>query len=135
MIEYEEQVRKFYSEIWDRKNYNEIPNVLHSNFVFRGSLGDEKTGHDGFKQYVEYVHSCLSNYKCTIEDIVIQQNKVFTKMNFTGIHSSEFLGFSPTNREVSWVGAALFTFSGNKVSNLWVLGDLKNLESQLENKT
>lgn len=132
---YEEQARKFYSEIWDKKNFEEISNILHEDFFFRGSLGQEKRGHEGFKEYVDFVHSALSNYKCTIEEFVAQPEKVFAKMVFTGIHESEFMGYPATGRQVSWTGAALFTFVGQKVSSLWVLGDLKGLEVQLANKT
>jgi predicted ester cyclase len=132
---YEEQVRKFYSEIWDKKNFEEIPNVLHENFSFRGSLGQEKRGHEGFKEYVDFVHSVLSNYECIIEELVAQPEKVFAKMVFTGIHESEFMGYPATGKQVSWAGAALFTFMGKKVSSLWVLGDLKSLETQLGNGT
>ena len=128
---HEKQVRKFYSEIWDKKNLAEIPHVLHQDFVFRGSLGQEKRGHTGFVEYLETVHSALSGYRCLIEDLIIESETVFAKMLFTGNHHGIFLGYSPTNKEVSWAGAALFKFSGEKVSSLWVLGDLKNLEQQL----
>jgi len=115
---YEEQVRKFYSEIWDKKNFEEISNVLHTDFSFRGSLGQEKYGHQGFREYVSFVHSGLSNYKCTIEELVIQPEKAFAKMIFTGVHASGFMGYPATNKQVSWAGAALFTFMGQKVSAL-----------------
>jgi len=131
---YEKQVRKFYSEIWDNKSFEEIPNILHEDFSFRGSLGEEKNGHEGFKEYVNYVHSALSNYKCVIEELVVQPEKAFAKMTFTGIHDSDFMDYPATGRQLSWVGAALFTFSRQKISGLWVLGDLKSLEKQLGNK-
>ena len=95
----------------------------------------EKHGHEGFRAYVNHVHSALSNYKCIVEDLVSQPEKVFAKMIFTGIHDSEFMGYPATGKRVSWAGAALFTFSGNKVTKLWVLGDLKNLEQQLSSNT
>ena len=128
---YEQQVRKFYSEIWDKKNLEEIPHVLHQDFAFRGSLGHEKHGHTGFIEYLETVHSALSGYKCLIEDLVTEPETVFVKMLFTGNHQGMFMGCSPTNKQVSWAGAGLFKFSGEKVSSLWVLGDVKNLERQL----
>ena len=134
MNNHEEQVRKFYTEIWDKRNFEEISNVLHKDFSFRGSLGQEKHGREGFKEYVNFVHSSLSNYKCIIEELVEQPGKVFAKMIFTGIHSSEFMSYAATGKQVSWAGAALFTFSGKKVSSLWVLGDLKSLEKHLGNK-
>ncbi len=135
MNELEAQVRKFYSEIWDRKNFEEIPNVLHRDVEFRGSLGQEKRGHSGIKEYIIFVHSALTNYRCIIDDIVVGQEKVFAKMTFTGFHSSEFMGFPATHKQVSWAGAALFNFFGTKISSLWVIGDIKDLERQLANKT
>ena len=132
MNKLEEQVRIFYSQIWDQQNYLEMANVLHSNFVFRGSLGQEKHGHEGFKEYALSVHSGLSEYKCTVEELVIQDQKVFAKMTFSGFHSAPFMGYAATNQQVSWAGAALFTFEDDKVACLWVLGDVINLQRQLE---
>ena len=53
-------------------------------------------------------------------------------MTFTGIHRDEFMGFNPTQKRVSWNGCALFTFEGDLIKDVWVLGDLKNLEDQLK---
>ena len=132
MTIFEQQVRTFYSEIWDKQNFDEIPNVLNADFVFRGSLGQEKKGFDGFKEYVLSVHAALSHYRCLIDDLVVEPNKVFAKMTFNGIHTAEFLGYAATNMRVTWAGAALFKFTNGKVTSLWVLGDLKTLEQQLE---
>ena len=133
MTIYEQQVRVFYSEIWDKQNYDEIPNVLNPEVVFRGSIGQEKKGFDEFRDYVHLIHGALSRYRCLIDELVVEPNKVFAKMTFTGIHTAEFLGYAATNMRVSWSGAALFSFADDKVSNLWVLGDIKGLEQQLEN--
>jgi predicted ester cyclase len=53
-------------------------------------------------------------------------------MKFIGIHTGSFLGYEPTNKEIFWSGAALFKFNGSHISELWVLGDLKGLETQLK---
>ncbi|MFV2033148.1 MAG: ester cyclase [Gammaproteobacteria bacterium] len=135
MDQYEAQVRKFYAEIWDKKNLAEIPNILHSDFLFRGSLGREERGHEGFATYVNDLHSALSDYHCLIEDIVVQPGKVFAKMLFGGVHDAEFMGYPATHKKISWAGAALFRFSGLKISQLWVLGDLKSLEQQLSHSS
>ena len=78
------------------------------------------------------VHKALDNYQCIIDELIEEDNKIFAKMKFTGVHQDEFMGYLPTNRSVSWVGCALFTFSKNKMSDIWVLGDLKGLEEQLK---
>ncbi len=127
-----DQVRKFYEALWDAHDKDEIPSVLHENFTFRGSLGQKKRGHAGFAEYVDMVHKALGDYKCIIEELVAEGNKVFAKMIFTGIHRDKFMDYSPTHKRVSWNGCALFTFEGELIKDVWVLGDLKNLEDQLK---
>lgn len=126
-----EQVRKFYEVIWNQHDKKSIPDVLHESFNFRGSLGLEKQGHSGFAEYLDMVHSALSDYKCTILEMVAEQSKVFAKMQFSGIHQGIFMGIKPTGHRVTWEGAALFHFKGGKVSSLWVLGDIVSLQAQL----
>ena len=129
---HKDQVRKFYEVLWDAHDKDAIPNVLHENFTFRGSLGQEKRGHAGFAEYVDMVHNALGDYKCLIEELVAEGNKVFAKMTFTGIHRDEFMGYLPTKKIVSWNGCALFTFEDELIKDVWVLGDLMNIEEQLK---
>jgi len=126
-----EIVYRFYEEIWNNGNKTVIPAILDASFTFRGSLGDEKQGYEGFIEYLDMVHNALDNYTCDIKDIVTEQSKAFAKVKFTGLHKSTFLGVEPTGKNLSWVAAALFGFKDNKIISLWVLGDLKSLESQL----
>lgn len=126
-----EQVEIFYLELWNNHNTDEIATVLHQDFTFHGSLGQERKGHDGFAEYVDMVHKALGDYKCRINDLVVEKPKAFARMTFSGIHTNDFMGFRPTGKRISWTRCALFTFEGEKVSDIWVLGDLKNLEDQL----
>ena len=126
-----EQVRKFYEILWDAHDKSAIPSLLHEKFTFRGSLGQVKKGHAGFAEYVDMVHRALGEYKCIIEELVAENNKVFAKMTFAGIHKDDFMGYAPTQKRVSWHGCALFTFDGELIKDVWVLGDLKTLEDQL----
>ncbi|HHJ13429.1 MAG TPA: hypothetical protein ENJ79_03505 [Gammaproteobacteria bacterium] len=126
-----ELVERFYDVIWNRHDKDAIPDVLHESFEFRGSLGQYKEGHSGFAEYLDMVHAGLGNYRCEILEIVAEPSKAFAKMRFSGLHKGRFMGFDASNRNVTWEGAALFYFEDKKISELWVLGDLKTLESQL----
>ena len=126
------QVQRFYRDLWNKHDKTAIPEVLHHDFTFRGSLGEEKRGHSGFADYVDMVHHALSDYHCQIDELVIEPPKAFARMTFQGIHVNPFRGFEPTGKSVSWAGAALFTFAGEKVKDVWVLGDLFGLETTLK---
>ncbi len=113
-----QQVETFYHVIWNQHDKSAIPDVLSENFEFRGSLGLLKQGHTGFSEYLDMVHQALGNYRCDIEELLCDENRVFAKMLFSGIHRNEFMGYPATGREVSWQGAALFHFSDGLVAKL-----------------
>ncbi|MDH5766528.1 MAG: ester cyclase [Gammaproteobacteria bacterium] len=127
-----QQVQKFYDVIWNAYDKSAIPSVLHEDVSFRGSLGQEKRGHKGFAEYVDTVHKALGNYRCDIQELICEDNKVFARMIFSGIHQNEFLGYLPTMKKLSWAGCAVFTFNDDRMLDIWVLGDLKGLEAQLQ---
>jgi len=131
-----EQVMRFYEEIWNNHDKSVIPDVLHESFQFRGSLGPEKQGHKGFIEYLDMVHAALGDYRCEIKEMISEESKVFAKMQFSGKHQGEFMGFKPTGRILTWAGAALFNFKNGKALGLWVLGDIASLQAQLnDNQT
>jgi len=125
-------VTKFYQVLWDAQDKTALASVLDEEFTFRGSLGQEKRGREGFSEYVDMVHIALGEYKCDIIELVAEGDKVFAKMSFTGIHRNDFLGYAPSNERVTWYGCALFSFENALIKDVWVLGDLKSLEEQLE---
>lgn len=108
------QIKKFYEIVWNQHDSAAIPEILHEQIKFRGSLGQDKFGHKGFVEYLDMVHEALGDYKCTIEELVSEPPKVFTKMKFSGTHKGQFLGHRPTGKRLTWFGAALFTFSIEK---------------------
>ena len=131
MADLARQVRRFYELLWNRRELALLPELLHEDVRFRGSLGTEVVGRAGFVAYLEEVHRALGAYRCIVEDLLCAPPKAFARMRFEGVHRGELMGHAPTGRPVSWAGAALFTFEGERIRDLWVLGDLKSLERQL----
>lgn len=126
-----ELVERFYNEIWNQRALSAISELCDDNFSFRGSLGVERKGPDEFAEYVRSVTDALGNYRCDIQDLVVDENRAFAKMLFSGDHRAPLLGFAATGRRVKWAGAALFGFENDKIKSLWVLGDVHGLIKQL----
>jgi steroid delta-isomerase-like uncharacterized protein len=124
-------VRRFYSELWNDGELALIPVLLDPNVTFRGSLGSIRTGHEEVADYVKSLRDALGDYRCIIVDAVAAEDHVATRMIFRGVHQAPFLDFTPTGREVSWDGAAFFTFGDGLITDVWVLGDLRSLVAQL----
>ena len=126
-------IRAFYEELWNKHDKSQIPELLHADFSFRGSLGQEQSGLAGVATYVHFVHAVLSDYRCLIQAMIAQGDKAFARLLFSGIHRAEFFGYQPTRKRIEWAGAAVFTFAGEKICSPWVLGDVHGLLRQMAN--
>lgn len=127
-----EVVRVFYQEMWDRADTRLVPQLLHPDFTFRGSLGPQLVGHEPFIGYVNLVTGALGQYTSDILALGEETNQVFGKLRFHGYHRGELLGIAPTGRHVWWYGTPIFTFEAGLVRDLWVLGDVHGLIGRLK---
>lgn len=125
-------VERFYLDMWNRADKSHIPGIFHDGFTFRGSLGPVLVGHDEFAGYVDSVVGPLENYTCDILEMTEEDNRVCVKLLFHGTHRGEMMGYAPTGKRVEWHGSAHFTFEGDKVRDLWVLGDVHGLLQRFE---
>jgi predicted ester cyclase len=127
-----EMVRVFYKELWDHADKRLIPVIFHEGFTFRGSLGPTLVGLDQFAGYVDFVTETFGQYTTDILAMIEEGNRVGGKMRFHGFHRKELFGAPPSGRHVWWTGMPIFTFQGNKVQDLFVLGDIHGLISRLK---
>ena len=121
----------FYFEVWNRADEDRAREILHDSFRFRGSLGAERVGPDGFIAYLREVHRALGNYRCIIDDLVVEESRAAARMRFTGRHRDVLQGVPATGRQITWSGAAFFKCEDGQITDLWVLGDLVELRRQL----
>jgi steroid delta-isomerase-like uncharacterized protein len=124
-------VATFYERIWNAGDLRTASDLLTPDFSFRSSLGPEMQGRDAFIDYVRSIRSALSDYRCDISECVAEGEQAFARVLFSGRHVGVFRGYRPTGKLVSWVGAALFRFRGERISSLWVLGDVAALDAAL----
>jgi steroid delta-isomerase-like uncharacterized protein len=124
-------VERFYYEVWNRADERVARELLHRDFRFRGSLGPERRGPDGFIEYMRAIHASLTNYTCMIDDLIATEDRAAARMTFKGIHRAHFFGVGPTGREITWEGCAFFTTNGRQIAELWALGDIDSVKRQL----
>ncbi|KAH8688733.1 hypothetical protein BGW36DRAFT_392093 [Talaromyces proteolyticus] len=124
-------VRRFYKELWDKHDTTIIPDLIHDDLTFRGSLGPVLVGHSQFASYVNWLTGVLGLYTSDILDLIEEGTKVTAKLRFHGIHNDHLFGQPPTRNWVWWHGVAIFTFEDGKIKDLWVLGDIHGLIGRL----
>ena len=124
----------FYHDMWNRFDKTLFPALLTEDIQFRGSLGQSKKGYAEFGEYVDFIQRIFPDFTNEIEEVISEGDKAFAKLTYRGTHRGEVFGFAPTGRRIEYAGAAIFKFRDDRISEVWVLGDIYGLISQIENK-
>ena len=124
-------VERFYFEVWNRADEAVAHEILHPDFRFRASLGPEKRGPEGFIAYMQSIHAALADYTCVIDDLIVSGDRAAARMTFHGRHQGRFFDIEPTSKEIRWTGGAFFKVDGERIVELWVLGDIDSVKQQL----
>ena len=124
-------VKRFYHDMWNRFDQSLFPELLTEDLEFRGSLGQAKRGYEEFGEYVDFIQQAFPDFHNHIEEIVSEGDRSFAKLTYTGTHRGEVFGIAPTGSRIEYSGAALFIFQGERISSVWVLGDIHGLLQQL----
>lgn len=129
--QYKNIIRRYYEEIWNKANTSLIPELVHENVAFKGSLGTNQRGHRGLAVYMDFIHQALGDYHSRILDMAAEDNKVYARIRYSGIHRGELFGYAATEAKIEWEGVAVFTFADGKISDIWVLGDINGVMKQI----
>lgn len=124
-------VARFYHRLWNAWDDDAVEDTLAADFRFRGSLGDQTEGRDGWRRYRDKIRSGSHDFRNEIVDLVVDGDRVAARLRYSGTHSGPLLGIEATGRAFSYAGAAFFTVAGNRLAEAWVLGDLAGLRAQL----
>jgi predicted ester cyclase len=124
-------VSAFYGRVRNAGERAALDDLVTDDFRFQGSLGAPVIGRDAFWGMVSFGRGALSDYHCTIVDCVSEDGKAFAHGALPARTAALFRGAEPSGRRVEWQGAALFTFAGERISELWVLSDTAALDAAL----
>ncbi len=124
-------IEAFYGELWNKWNDSAVDATLDVAFSFRGSLGRETAGRDGWRGYRDSVRAGSADFRNEILDLVCEGQRAAARLRYTGTHTGPLLGLAPTHRRFEYAGAAFFTADQGLLTSAWVLGDLDGLRRQL----
>ncbi len=124
-------IETFYNQLWNTWDDSAVDGTLDAAFTFRGSLGQETTGRDGWRRYRDSVRAGSADFHNEIVDLVCAGRRAAARLRYTGTHTGQLLALPATQRRFDYAGAAFFVAHGNRLASAWVLGDLDCLRRQL----
>jgi steroid delta-isomerase-like uncharacterized protein len=124
-------VRRFYADVWNRWDDAALDDLLDDEFAFRGSLGDEVRGRDGFRGYRDKIRAGFPDFHNEIVELVSDGERAAARLRYSGHHRGAILGVPASGTLITYDGAAFFTAAGGRLRRAWVLGDVEGLRRQL----
>jgi predicted ester cyclase len=103
-------------------------------YSFGARSDNPRAGHAQFGEYIDFIQQAFPDFSNEIEEIISEGDNAFAKITYRGTHRGEVFGIAPTGRLIQYAGGAVFKFRGDRIADLWVLGDIYGLISQLESK-
>jgi len=108
-----------------------IDKTCANNMVFHSGVGKETRGVNELKQYMSALCDAIPDSHITIEDMVVEGDKVAVRLTVTGTNKGEFGGIPPTSKKVTVWEIQIDRVAGGKFVEGWSRYDTFGLMQQL----
>lgn len=125
-------VRRFMEEVVRKGNLVLANEIFTADFIYHPPpLGLPMRGPEAIIQRVATIRTAFPDIQYTVEDEIAENDKVVHRLTGRGTHQGEFLGMSPTGKQVTWTVTAIYRIAGGKIAERWLNVDDLGIMQQL----
>ena len=130
-----EFVNRWFQEVWNDKSEAAIDDMLAVDAIGYGlsdpAGGDKIVGLEAFKRLHRAFVSAYPDIKVTVEDTVVEGDRVAARCTVTGTHAGDGIGVTPTNSAVEFSGMVIARVKNGKIVESWNEFNFMQMYSQL----
>lgn len=126
-----EQVVRTYENLWNERDYAQIPEVVSESFVHVDPAAGEMRGHDSLEAFIREITTGFPDFQIEILNLLASEGLVMDEAKFTMTHEGEFNGIPPTGREVEFRGMAIHHVENGKLQEHRQYYDKQDFFAQL----
>jgi predicted ester cyclase len=130
IAENENLVRR-YQKIYNHNDLDSLNEVVSEDLLPRSIMPGIPPGLEGAKAAHRILLAGFPDYQTIIEDIISEGDKVVARIKMTGTNTGEFMGISPTGKQVSFTGIYIARIANGKIVGHWGEEDSVSLLQQL----
>jgi len=126
-----EILRRALDDFWNQRDMGAIDELYAT-----GYLGHDPSGLHGatlkeFKQATAGLFTAFPDFHLTIDNEVVEGDKVVKRWTITGTHRGEFMGIPPTENHIAVTGINLYRIADGKIVETWWSSDALGMLQQL----
>ena len=115
-------IHRWFEEVWNNKREDAIDEMFAEDGIANGLTdpdGNAIRGREGFKKLHRAFVSAYPDMKITVEDTVVQGDKIAARCRVTGSHDGHGIGVAPTNQPVEFTGMTIIRVKDGKIAEAW----------------
>ncbi len=124
-------VRRFYDEVFNKKNRAAIGEFIDPDQVDHAALPGTPGGLAGAKQTIAMYLTAFPDLHFTVEDIIAEGDKVVARLTVRGTQQGAFMGIPPTGKKVASTAIDINRIVDDKSVEHWIEMDTLGLLQQL----
>ena len=125
-------VQRFVDEFWNKGDLTTAEEFLAADYFRHDpATPDVGRGPEGEKQPAAMYRAAFPDLHLTVEDMLVEGDKVVLRWTARGTHKGELSGIAPTGKRWEISGITLGRFSGGKIAEAWINWDTLGLMRQL----
>ena len=101
-----------------------LDGLMSAGLVDHNPVPDQPPGREGFVFWMHSAHTSFPDMTGTIQDTVVEGNRIAGRVVWTGTHEGEFLGLPGSGRQLSMAAMHLVRFEDGVAVEWWGASDL-----------
>jgi predicted ester cyclase len=129
-----DEIREAYGRLIAAVEANDpdaLSEVVSADVVDRSASPDQPPGLAGIVSWMHGIHAALSGFTGSVEDTIVEGNKVAARVTWRGVHTGPFLGLAGTNKQVEMASIHILRFEAGLAVEWWGVPDLYGAITQL----
>jgi len=124
-------LRREIEEGWNKGNLMIVEEIYADNFIDHSPFPGTTPDREGIKQFIKIIHDAFPDIKLTIEDLIAESDKLVERVKATGTNKGEFMGITPTDKQITVPVITINRFAGDKIVERWSISDQLAMMQQL----
>ena len=124
-------VRRVFDEIFKENNLAAVDELIASDYVYRRPGKPEFRGPATYKALLAAFRAAFPDVHFTVEEMIAEGEKVFSRWTFTGTHAGQFMGVAPSGRRITADGMLVSRCADGRVTEELELMDELSILRQM----
>jgi steroid delta-isomerase-like uncharacterized protein len=132
MSDHRTLVQNFVKEVWNKGNFDATETYWAANYIDHNpAVPNQAAGAVGARQVFMAFKSAFPDLNFTIEEMLVEGDKIVWRWTATGTNTGSMMGMPPTGKKATITGAEIYRIAGGKILERWGNFDQLGLMQQL----